>query len=127
MKRSKNSENVKEQPMNEDRTEVAMSIILNSGDARNSCMKAMKAISENDFDYAKQLIKEAKAKINLAHIAQTDAIQDECRGERQEYSLLFAHAQDTLMTIQSEIILVTSLLDTFESLSTRIRHLEERD
>lgn len=113
--------------MNEHRIEIAMSIILNSGDARSLCMQAMKAISENDFDGARQFIKEAKDKINLAHIEQTDAIQDECRGKQQDYSLLFAHAQDTLMTIQSEIILVSNLMNIFEALSMRIRILEERE
>lgn len=110
--------------MNETRAEEAMSIILNAGDARNACIEAMKAISENRFDEAREFMKTAKDKINLAHAAQTDAIQDECRGVYREYSLLFAHAQDTMMTIQSEIILVSNLMKTFESLNTRIKKLE---
>lgn len=113
--------------MDECRIETAMSIILNSGEARDLCIKAMKVISENDFACAKQYIKEAKDKINLAHIIQTDTIQGECRGEPAKYSLLFSHAQDTLMTTQSEIILVSNLLNVFEALNTRIEKLEKKE
>ena len=55
---------------------------------------------------------------------QTDAIQGAFRGEEQEYSLLFAHAQDTLMTIYSEIIVCKQLFKVFKSYDERIAKLE---
>ena len=57
---------------------------------------------------------------------QTDAIQGETRGEESEYSLLFAHAQDTLMTIYSEINIAKQLLKIFKSYEARIAALEEK-
>ena len=39
----------------------------------------------------------------------------DARGEEREYSLLFAHAQDTLMTIYSEINIAKQLLKIFKS------------
>jgi len=56
-----------------------------------------------------------KAEITQAHAAQTEIIQAEARGVQYEYCMLFNHAQDTLMTINSEIELCSSLIDTFRS------------
>ena len=52
-------------------------------------------------------------------------IQGETRGEESEYSLLFAHAQDTLMTIYSEINIAKQLLKIFKSYDARIAALEK--
>ncbi len=46
-------------------------------------------------------------------------------GEKQEYSLLFSHAQDTLMVIYSEIITAKQLVQVFKSFDDRIKKLEE--
>ena len=45
--------------------------------------------------------------------------------EKSEYSLLFAHAQDTLMTIYSEINIAKQLLKIFKAYETRIAALEK--
>ena len=81
----------------------AMQIIMSAGDARVSCNDALKAIAEGNVESARELIKKAEGQIAEAHHVQTDAIQGSIGGETQAYSLLFAHAQDTLMTVYSEI------------------------
>ena len=75
----------------------AMQIIMSAGDARVSCNDALKAIAEGNVESARELIKKAEGQIAEAHHVQTDAIQGSIGGETQAYSLLFAHAQDTLM------------------------------
>ena len=72
------------------------------------------------------LIKKAEGQIAEAHHVQTDAIQGSIGGETQAYSLLFAHAQDTLMTVYSEIHMTKQLLLIFEGYEQRIRTLEEK-
>lgn len=111
--------------MNENTAQVAMTIILNAGDARVSCKDALNAIAEADFETAELKIKEANQKITIAHKAQTDAIQGETRGEKSEYSLLFAHAQDTLMTIYSEINIAKQMIKIFKSYEKRLAALEK--
>lgn len=111
--------------MKESTVEAAMSIILNAGDARVDCKQALDAISEGDFVKAEEKLKESSKKITIAHKAQTDAIQGETRGEKSEYSLLFAHAQDTLMTIYSEINIAKQMLKIFKSYEKRIAALEK--
>ena len=96
--------------MSEQTVQAAMSIILNAGDARVACKEALDAISAFDFETAEAKLKVSHEKITAAHKVQTDAIQGETRGEESEYSLLFAHAQDTLMTIYSEINIAKQLL-----------------
>lgn len=105
---------------------AAMSIIMSAGDARLLCKDALSAIAEQNFALANEKMKEATKKITEAHRVQTDAIQGETRGEKQEYTLLFAHAQDTLMTIYSEINIAKQMLKIFESWEKRFEALEQK-
>lgn len=111
--------------MNEAVVQSAMSIILHAGDARVACKQALDAIAEADFTKADEKLKEAQSKITEAHKVQTDAIQGETRGEEAEYSLLFAHAQDTLMTIYSEINIAKQMFKIFTAYEKRIAALEK--
>lgn len=111
--------------MSEAVVQSAMSIILNAGDARVACKEALDAIAEADYVTAEAKLKIAHEKITVAHKVQTDAIQGETRGEDSEYSLLFAHAQDTLMTIYSEINIAKQLLKIFKAYENRIAALEK--
>ncbi|WP_270235736.1 PTS lactose/cellobiose transporter subunit IIA [Streptococcus anginosus] len=104
----------------------AMEIILHAGDARLKYKEALDQIALFNIEGGKEKLKEAQIEITKAHKVQTDAIQGEARGEQSEYSLLFAHAQDTLMTIYSEINIAKQLIKIFESYEKRIIKLENR-
>jgi cellobiose PTS system EIIA component len=104
----------------------AMQIILHAGDARTHCMNALKAIENSDFVRAKEEIKLANDEIVQAHRLQTDAISRETQGEAGEYSVLFAHAQDTLMTVYSEINIAKRMINVFEVYDARLAKLEGR-
>jgi PTS system cellobiose-specific IIA component len=104
---------------------AAMGIIMHAGDARLLIYEALTAISGNDYDSATEKLKEAQKKMTEAHKIQTDMIQGEARGEGIGYSLLFTHAQDTLMTIYSELNLAKQLYKMFESFEQRISKLEK--
>ncbi len=103
----------------------AMSIIISAGDARLHITEAINAISEGNYPLAAGKLKQAQEKITEAHAVQTDMIQGEARGEGIGYSLLFTHAQDTLMTIYSELNLAKQLYKVFESFEMRIAKLEK--
>ncbi|WP_059052853.1 PTS lactose/cellobiose transporter subunit IIA [Paenibacillus senegalimassiliensis] len=103
----------------------AMQIILHAGEARKHCADALKDIEKSNYEEAKQKVKLANSEIVIAHRVQTNCIQKETQGEEKgEYSVLFAHAQDTLMTVYSEIHLVKRLIDIFESFNQRLVSLE---
>ena len=105
--------------------EAAMAIILNAGNARQTATKALEYAKEFEFEKANELMKQADSEINLAHKAQTNIIQDEARGIKYEHSLLFAHAQDTLMTIVSEIRFSKELLSVLKTIEKRLLNVEK--
>ncbi len=111
--------------MNETIMNTSMEIIISAGDARLFIHKALKAIAESNYALAAQEMESAKKKLVEAHKVHTNIIQSEARGEEVEYTVLFTHAQDTLMTINSEMEMVKSLIKVFESLNDRIKKLEE--
>ena len=111
--------------MNEKMEQAAMSIILHAGDARLYCKKALDALAVMDVEEAEKNMVDAQKKITEAHKVQTDAIQKEASGEKAEYFLLFAHAQDTLMTIYSEINIAKQLIKIFNNFDKRVSLLEE--
>ncbi|MFV0498480.1 MAG: PTS lactose/cellobiose transporter subunit IIA [Bacilli bacterium] len=90
---------------------VSMEIILYAGDARSYISEALAEAKIGNFKEAAKLIKKTDAKIVKAHKAQTDIIQSATSGKDIEYSLLFAHAQDTLMTIISEVKLSKEFIE----------------
>lgn len=99
-----------EQISQDELNEVSMQIILHAGDARTFTSEALKAAKAFDFDTANNLIIQAEENITKAHKAQTNVLQLATSGAEIEYSLLFAHAQDTLMTIISEINISKELI-----------------
>ena len=97
--------------------QVAMQIVISAGDARNAAGKALDCVAAFDFAGAKEHMEEANNHICAAHNAQTEMIQSEIAGtETIQPSLLFNHAQDTLMTINSEVNLVQSMIRLYRKL-----------
>lgn len=113
--------------MREETVESAMSIIMSAGDARLLCAQALTAAAKGELDEAKKLHADSKRKIAEAHHVQTDVIQAEMGGgPALEYCSLFAHAQDTLMTVYSEINMTKHLLNIFTTYEQRLVEMSER-
>ena len=108
--------------------EQSMNIIMSAGDARLKASEAVDAIAEGRLDDAKTLLKEADKLQAKAHNIQTDMIQGDIRGgdEKMGYFVLFAHAQDTLMTIQVEINMTKAMLKIAQKYEERIAALESK-
>ena len=85
----------------------------------------LKHVQALQFEEADTCLQEAKKEITQAHSAQTAIIQAEARGVQYEYCMLFNHAQDTLITINREIELCSSLMDTFRSFAVMFVNKEE--
>lgn len=98
---------------------VAMSVIISAGDGRACIDRAMDALVEFDFEAAEAHLAEADAKILEAHKAQTEMIQRQAGGEEVEYSLLFVHAQDTLMTISAELHMAKKMMPVVRALAAK--------
>lgn len=94
---------------------AAMQIIMHAGDSRNFINEALHCIeNEGDVDGAKEKMKEAKKEIVKAHRIQTDTIQSTIEDDDLQTTLLFSHAQDTLMTIYSEMNMANHMIGFYE-------------
>lgn len=94
--------------------ETAMTVIMAAGDARDHAAKALDHAEKGEFEQAEACMKDARDCIAQAHNGQTEVIQSEMRGEKHEFCLLFIHAQDTLMTIMTEINLTERLIRMYQ-------------
>ena len=103
---------------------IAMQIVIHAGDARNLIMEALDHAAEGLYDQAEDKLKEAKEELRQAHIFQTEVVQSEAGGKKYEYSLLFTHAQDTVMTICTEMNLAKKIISMYRKLDDRISKLE---
>ncbi|MDR1794748.1 MAG: PTS lactose/cellobiose transporter subunit IIA [Erysipelotrichaceae bacterium] len=101
--------------------DVSMKIILHAGDARLKIEDALKEAKAFNFAKASELLASAHEYITLAHKEQTEIIQGEAQGQKHDLSILFIHAQDTLMTIMSELNLSKEIVASLQVLDERLR------
>ncbi|GGB38901.1 PTS lactose transporter subunit IIA [Lentibacillus populi] len=102
-------------------TELSMNIILHAGNARKHVMDALVEVETENHSKAEELLELANQEIVTAHRLQTSTLQKEAEGEQIRYSTLFSHAQDTLMTTKSELL----LSERFISIIKRIQSKRE--
>jgi PTS system cellobiose-specific IIA component len=103
---------------------IAMEIIMLAGDARLCVSQGFKAALEGRFEEVGVKLEEARKKLAEAHGLQTEIVQSEGEGKKHEHTLLFIHAQDTLMTVFSEINMLRQLKPIMERYEGRIAALE---
>jgi PTS system cellobiose-specific IIA component len=105
---------------------TAMEIIMLAGDARLCVSQGFKALLEGRFDDVAKNFDEAKQKLAAAHGLQTEIVQSEGEGKKHEHTLLFIHAQDTLMTVFSEMNILRQIHPVLQQYEDRITALERR-
>lgn len=88
---------------------IAMNVILHAGNARDYVFKSIHKSAEGHEKEAEELLDKANEEIKIAHKTQTETIQKEAEGIEIPYSTLFSHAQDTLMTVKTEINLIQEI------------------
>ena len=102
---------------------IVFEIISNGGNAKALVYEAIEASENGMFKEARELLNEADTFLNKAHQVQTDLIQKEAAGERNEVTVLFVHAQDHLMTS----IEVRTLAENIIRMNERLWKLENRE
>lgn len=109
----------------DDLNKTAMQIILHAGDARTLAMKAMDILGTFALDESKALIDQAKKELVDAHRVHTTVLQDAIANEVNVYTVLFAHAQDTLMGVTTEINLIEKTYNLMISVNNRFEKIEK--
>ena len=106
--------------------DAAMCIIMDAGDARLEIANCFGAIAEGNFGSCDAMLLKARRLLAKAHGQQTDIIQDEVEGILHQHPLLFIHAQDTLMAVNSEMNICRLMLEICKNYETRLAALEKR-
>lgn len=104
---------------NDQLNQLSMNILVHAGNARDHLVQSLESLEAMNFSKAKAEVKAARQEVVIAHGLQTDTLQLEASGEQIRYSTLFCHAQDTLMTAQSEILIGEHLIRLFETFSKK--------
>ena len=99
-----------------------MDIIVNGGDARSWCLKAVRSARNGQWRETDELLRKAEESLIKAHNVQTALIQAEVQGNNSEITLLMVHAQDHLM---NAITVKDLSLELIEECRKRIE-LEEK-
>lgn len=104
----------------------ALEIILYAGDARLEIKKAIDAVYTDAEEECEEALKTANEKLIKAHQKQTEVIQKIASGELEEkYSILFTHAQDTLMTVYSEYNLTVQIIGIYKKLNEKLLQVQD--
>ena len=97
----------------------SMNIILHAGNSHDYFNEAMNLAEKGDFEKVDELLKKADEELVEAHRIQTKMIQDAIEEEDPNMTVLFIHAQDTLMTIQTESHLTKRLISLYSKLNSK--------
>lgn len=100
--------------MNIETEEIVFNIISHAGNSRSACFEALHLARSGDFDKANLCMQQAKEELSLVHNIQTNLIQEEAAGNKQELSLLLMHAEDHLMTASLAKDLICELIQMYK-------------
>lgn len=93
---------------------IAFSIISNVGTAKSLVMEALFAAKEGDFVSAAEKLEESKQYFVEGHKIHATLVQKEAAGKKLEFSLIFMHAEDQLMSAETISLLVTEMIEMYK-------------
>lgn len=98
-----------------------LDIIRHSGEARNQAISAIAAAKEDDFEKAKDKLRQVDQLLIKAHQKQTELIQLEASGVQIPSSLLLSHGQDHLMNAMMIKEMAYEFIDLYQRLADNDR------
>ena len=101
----------------EELQQAAFGIISIVGEAKIHYMNAIKLARSGEKEKAKEEITAGNQILAKAHHEHFDVIQKEAEGEKVEYSVLFMHAEDQLLTAEVFRDMAVELLAVYEELN----------
>jgi len=95
---------------------IAFQIISNVGTAKSLLMEALYDAKEGKYQSAEEKMVEANTYFVEGHRYHSRLIQQEAAGKKTEFSILFMHAEDQLMTTELLSQLVTEMIDMYKKM-----------
>lgn len=94
--------------------QINFQLILHSGNARSKIIQSLREYRTGKTEEAEALIKQAEEDLAVAHDVHFQLVQKEASGEKVEFSMLFMHSEDHLMSTLTMKELVVELLEIFK-------------
>ena len=105
--------------MDEKIFELSFGIIGYAGEAKGLAFEGIAEAKKGNIEGAREKLKESKEVIVQAHRYQTELIQNEASGNKNEVSVVLIHAQDHLMTTMNYQMLAEEFIDLYEKLENK--------
>lgn len=97
--------------------EISFEIIASCGDANAEIHLALKCAREGRLEETHKHLELADVAINAAHVSHTSVLHNEARGEASKYSILFSHAQDTMMNVMTLRDLAEEFIEVYKKIN----------
>ncbi len=97
---------------------IAFTLILHAGNARSHCFEALNLARNGKHKEAFEYLNESAKELQKAHTLQTNLLQMEAKGEKQEMNLIVVHAQDHLMNALLARDLIKEMIDMIQEESS---------
>ncbi|KAJ3615893.1 hypothetical protein Zmor_012216 [Zophobas morio] len=94
--------------------EISFGIVAMSGEARGLMMEAVQKSKMKLFDEANDLIRQSEDKLIEAEKKHMDAVVEEAQGIKHEFSILFVHAEDQLLTTQTLLLVAREFIELYK-------------
>ncbi|MBY8911880.1 PTS lactose/cellobiose transporter subunit IIA [Bacillus sp. YC2] len=95
--------------------QISFQLILHSGNARSCIIQSIRDYKEGRTNESESLISQAEQEFAKAHDIHFQMIQKEAGGKKTDFSLLFMHAEDHLMSTMAMKEIVKEMLDLFKT------------
>ena len=99
---------------NEKLEDLAMMIIANAGASRGAAFEALALAKRNEFDQARDKLRESERYGEEAHDAHSQLLKLDAKGEVSQVDLLLSHSQDHLMNAQLARELIIEIIGLYK-------------
>lgn len=94
--------------------EAAFQMISNVGVAKSLAVEAIYAAKEKNYELAEEKLNESNHYFVEGHKSHSSFIKREAEGEKLEYSMIFMHAEDQLMSVETITILAKEIINLYK-------------
>lgn len=94
--------------------EAAFQMISNVGVAKSLAVEAIYAAKEKNYELAEEKLNESNQYFVEGHKSHSSFIKREAEGEKLEYSMIFMHAEDQLMSVETITILAKEIINLYK-------------
>lgn len=109
----------------EEKYEIIFEIIMHAGEARSLANDSINYSENYDFKIAEEILEKAKKELVLCHNLQTDLLNNEASGNKNDINIFLIHAQDHFSMASSSIEFAERFIKIYKKIS-KMEELNEK-